>query len=162
MEKIIKDDFLDKEYYQHLKREMSGHNFPWLYQSEVAAQGENKDDHFYFIHRIYDSNNAISTFCSSLEDLFQVLDVKALLRVRVLLYVNQGKMIIHDDHTDYPYSHKTALLYVNTNNGSTGFDDGTRVDSVENRVVLFDGSNPHNSSTCTDQKVRVVLSVNYF
>ena len=30
------------------------------------------------------------------------------------------------------------------------------------RIVLFDGSKPHNSSTCTDQKVRVVLSINYF
>tara|TARA_B100001113_G_C20711428_1_gene449551 strand:- start:34 stop:570 length:537 start_codon:yes stop_codon:yes gene_type:complete len=159
---VIIDDCLDKDYFKFLQEQMMCPDFPWLYQSEVANEGENKDDDFYFIHRIYENNNPVSTFWEPCEKLLQDLDVKALLRVRVLLFVNQGKMIIHDDHVDYPFSHKTALLYVNSNNGSTGFEDGSRVDSVENRVVLFDGSKPHNSSTCTDQKVRLVFSVNYF
>ena len=51
---------------------------------------------------------------------------------------------------------------MNTNNGYTEFEDGTKVESVENRIVYFDGSIPHNSSTCTDQKVRAVISINYF
>jgi len=159
--KII-DNCLNEEYFKFLQEQIMSPDFPWLYQSEVAWEQSNTDDHFYFIHRIYDENNARSTFCSSLNDLFEFLDVKALLRIRVLLYVNQGKMIIHEDHTDFSYSHKAALLYLNTNNGSTGFEDGTRVDSVENRLVLFDGSKPHNSSTCTDKKARLVLAVNYF
>ena len=82
--------------------------------------------------------------------------------MRLLLYVNQGKHIIHDRHTDKPYSHKASLLYLNTNNGFTEFDDGTRVDSIENRFVTFDGSVPHSSSTCTDKKNRLVLAINYF
>ena len=45
---------------------------------------------------------------------------------------------------------------------ATGFDDGTRVDSIENRLVTFDGSVPHSSSTCTDKKNRLVLAINYF
>jgi|TARA_B100001250_G_scaffold212182_1_gene182012 hypothetical protein len=159
---VVVDDCLDKDYFRYLQEQMMSPDFPWLYQSEVANEGENKDDDFYFIHRIYESSNPVSTFYEPCEKLFQDLDVKAIVRARVLLFVNQGKRIVHDDHIDFPWPHKTALLYVNSNNGSTGFEDGSRVDSVENRVVLFDGSTPHNSSTCTDEKVRLVFSVNYF
>tara|TARA_B100001250_G_C19705406_1_gene746701 strand:+ start:673 stop:1209 length:537 start_codon:yes stop_codon:yes gene_type:complete len=159
---VVVDDFCDKDYFKFLQDQVMSHDFPWLYQAEVANPGENKDEDFYFTHRIFENNNPISTFFNPCEKLFQDLDVKAVVRARVLLFVNQGKKIIHDDHIDFYFPHKTALLYLNTNNGSTGFKDGTRVDSIENRVVLFDGSTPHNSSTCTDQKVRVVFSVNYF
>ena len=85
-----------------------------------------------------------------------------MVRARALLYVNQGKQIVHEKHIDYKFPHKTAVFYVNTNNGYTEFEDGTKVESVENRIVFFDGSIPHNSSTCTDQKIRSVISVNYF
>ena len=54
----------------------------------------------------------------------------------------------------YKFPYKTAVFYVNTNNGYTEFEDGTKVESVENRIIFFDGSRPHNSSTCTDQKIR--------
>ena len=86
----------------------------------------------------------------------------AIIRARALLYVNQGKQIVHEKHTDYNFSHKTIVFYLNSNNGYTEFEDGTKVDSIENRIVFFDGSIPHNSSTCTDQKARAVISINYF
>jgi hypothetical protein len=86
----------------------------------------------------------------------------AMVRARALLYTNQGKQIVHEKHTDYYFPHKTIVFYMNTNNGYTEFEDGTKVESVENRIVFFDGSIPHNSSTCTDQKARAVISINYF
>ena len=88
--------------------------------------------------------------------------MNALVRARALLYTNQGRQIVHEKHVDFKFPHKTAVFYVNTNNGYTEFEDGTKVESVENRIVFFDGSKPHNSSTCTDQKIRVVVSINYF
>ena len=90
------------------------------------------------------------------------MDIHALVRIRAILYANQGEQIIHDKHRDYNFPHKTALLYLNTCNGFTEFEDGERVESVANRLVKFDGSKLHNSSTCTDQKVRAVISINYF
>ena len=43
----IVDNFLPQDYFGHLKRTVLGHNFPWLYEAEVANVGENQEEHFY-------------------------------------------------------------------------------------------------------------------
>ena len=58
--------------------------------------------------------------------------------------------------------HAVGLLYMNTTNGPTVFEDGEEIDCVENRLVIFDGLRPHTSSSCTDQKMRIALNTNYF
>ena len=60
------------------------------------------------------------------------------------------------------YDHTAALLYLNTNDGFTELDDGRRIESIANRILVFNGNELHSSSTCTDQKRRVLLSLNYF
>ena len=50
---------------------------------------------------------------------------------------------------------------MNTNDGFTDFETGERVESVKNRLLLFDGSVPHSSSTPTNTKERLLLSVTY-
>ena len=157
------DNFLPQKYFEHLKECCFSTNFPWVYCNEVANLGEDQEEHFFFTHRVYDRFEPQSSFISELEDLLiKHLNAKSLIRVRFNLYPNQGKLIEHELHQDYMYPHKTAVLYMNTCDGYTGFEDGSKVDSVENRVVLFDGSVPHHSTNCTNQKVRIVLSVSYF
>ena len=53
------------------------------------------------------------------------LEIKSLIRARVNLYPNIGRLVEHDLHEDYKYPHKTAVLYFNTCDGYTGFEDGT-------------------------------------
>ena len=158
----VLENYLPHDQFEHLQNSVLSCNFPWLYEAEVANLGENQSEHFYFTHRIYEEYAPKSSFYQECIPFFEQLKMNALVRARALLYVNQGKQIVHEKHTDYNFEHKTAVFYMNTNNGYTEFEDGTKVESVENRIVLFDGSKPHNSSTCTDQKVRVVLSINYF
>ena len=157
----IVDNFLPQDYFEYLQKMMLDHNFPWLYNAEVANRGE-VNDHFYFTHNLFDNYKPTSSIFEEFIPFFKQLEMNALIRARGLLYTNQGRQIAHEKHTDYNFPHKTVVFYMNTNNGYTEFEDGTKVESVENRIVFFDGSRPHNSSTCTDQKIRVVLSINYF
>ncbi len=159
----ITDDTLDKDYFSMLQGVVMGHNFPWEYQARVANPWENNNDHFYFVHRLYERFSPISSFMEPLDDyLIKVLNVKSIIRARVLLYPNQGKFIEHDPHVDFEYSHNAALLYFNDNDGFTKMEDGTKIESVANRNVIFDGSTSHNSTNCTTEKARFVLAVNYF
>ena len=159
----ITDDTLDKEYFSMLQGVVMGHNFPWEYQARVANPWENNNEHFYFVHRLYERFSPVSSFMEPLDDyLVIVLNVKSVIRARVLLYPNQGKFIEHDPHVDFDYSHNAALLYFNDNDGYTKMEDGTKVESVANRNVIFDGSTSHNSTNCTTEKARFVLAVNYF
>ena len=159
----ITDDTLDKEYFSMLQGVVMGHNFPWEYQARVANPWENNNEHFYFVHRLYERFSPVSSFMEPLDDyLIKVLNVKSIIRARVLLYPNQGKFIEHDPHIDFEYSHNAALLYFNDNDGFTKMEDGTKIESVANRNVIFDGSTSHNSTNCTTEKARFVLAVNYF
>ena len=50
---------------------------------------------------------------------------------------------------------------MNTNNGYTKFEDGTKVESVANRLVTFPASMMHTGTSCTDKKIRIVINFNY-
>ena len=53
--------------------------------------------------------------------------------------------------------------YVNTNNGYTEFEsNGMKVDSVENRLIIFDSNEKHRAVTTTDTPRRSVINFNYF
>ena len=54
-----------------------------------------------------------------------------------------------------------ALLSLNTCDGYTKLKDGTKIDSVANRVLLFDPCEEHCSTTTTNVKARFNINVNY-
>ena len=56
----------------------------------------------------------------------------------------------------------TSIFYVNTNNGYTKFEDGTKVESVANRMLTFPANMKHIGTSCTDEQTRVVINFNYF
>ena len=68
---------------------------------------------------------------------------------------------MHIDFGDVT-GYKTAIYYVNSNDGYTKFETGEIVESVGNRLVIFDGRTKHCGSTHTNQKYRIVINFNYF
>ena len=65
-------------------------------------------------------------------------------------------------HVDYPFPHRNAVFSINTCDGYTKLEDGTKVESVANRMVTFPGNIEHRGTSCTDKKIRVVINFNYF
>ena len=55
----------------------------------------------------------------------------------------------------------TSIFYVNTNNGYTVFEDGTKVESVANRMLTFPSNLKHCGTSCTDKNIRSVINFNY-
>ena len=56
----------------------------------------------------------------------------------------------------------TSILYLNTNDGYTEFENGTKIESIENRLITFPLSYRHTGTTCTNNPFRVVINFNYF
>ena len=73
----------------------------------------------------------------------------------------QNKFIEHIPHIDYDFKHKGAIYCLNTCNGHTNFM-GEKVDSVFNRMILFNPTVLHNSTTTTDKIVRMNINFNYY
>ena len=68
----------------------------------------------------------------------------------------------HTDFTTLPVPFTTVVFYLNTNNGYTLFEDGTKVDSVANRMVMFNGNTKHTSASHTEgDRFRFVLNINF-
>ncbi len=70
-------------------------------------------------------------------------------------------MFEHGRHVDYEFENKAALLSLNTCDGFTRLEDGTKVESVENRMLFFDPGQKHNSSTTTNERGRFNINFNY-
>ena len=157
--KII-DNFLSKEEFVELKNLISSNEFPWFLELKVADLNDFSD--FYFIHTFYNKFTVTSNFFSLLQPILNKLEVKALIRCRILRYVGREKLIEHKKHIDFNFPHNTCILYLNTNDGFTRLHDGSCVNSVENRALISNGNLEHNSTNCTNADFRLVLTINYF
>ena len=163
------DNFLSKEEHTLIKETLmgTGSDFPWYFYDLIVY--ENSDDeierlhNFQFNHIFYNTDFGRSNQYYLVDRLVNKLNAFPVLRVKANMNPYSPKKVLHGMHVDYGnFYGKTAVYYVNTNNGQTIFDDGTSIDSVENRILIFDADRLHTGTTCTDQKVRCVINVDYF
>ena len=159
--KII-DNALSKDYFDELQKMIMSDTFPWFFADSVALKNE-PDNHFYFTHTFYNSQRPNSDYFDKLLPLLNgdVLNIKAMIRIKANCYTQTHELVSHGVHADMEFKHKGAILYINKNNGFTVLHDGTKIESVPNRILLFDSSMPHNSTTCTDAKCRFNINFNY-
>jgi hypothetical protein len=158
--KII-DNALDDEVFNMIRDKVTSVEFPWQFLDNITEkkmEGEN----FYFTHMFYQEHAIRSQFYQFLMPLFNIIKVKALIRIKGNLYTRTENPEIHPFHADYPFEHKGAIFYINTNNGLTILENGTEIKSVKNRLLLFDSSRPHKSTSCSDKKCRMNININYF
>jgi len=154
--KII-DNLLEYEQVESIEKELTSDTFPWYYQKTVANK---KDiDNYYFTHILYKEGEQ-SKYFNIIIPILKKIKFKKLIRVKANLYPNINKVVKHPKHVDYDFITKGALFYLNTNNGPT-YVENKKIDSVKNRLLLFNASKQHNSTTCTDKKIRLNINVNY-
>ena len=155
--KVI-DNFLEDNDFKNIKNHLMGDYFPWYYNKGITFKG---DGDLYFTHSFFRTPANISDKFYLFENMLIKLQYKSLIRVKGNLYVGTKEKIKHADHTDYDFKHKGCLLYINDNNGETHFGK-EKVLPVANRIVFFDPSTKHSSSSCNDSNIRITINFNYF
>jgi len=164
----IKNNFLNKKDFNHIKNVMLGPNFPWYYnKTKVDIDGKDNLYNYQLTHTFFIDGSINSGGYNLLEPVLKKLKVKELIRIKANLVPRTSKIHRFEKHTDQDYDCKGAILYINSNNGCTIFEEGRRdgsskhVTSKENRIVLFDANKNHQGTTCTDEKIRVLINFNY-
>ena len=166
----IIDNFLSQEEHQHIENIMIGPDgrFPWYLNDYKSSDNDlmQKDSlyNFQFTHVFHIFNNITSEWYSQIAfPIVKKIQVAALLRIKANLNPITNEILKFGWHVDFPadYGHKTAIYYVNSNNGKTIFKNGLEVDSVANRLVVFDPTMMHTATSCTNKKVRCVINFNY-
>tara|TARA_B100000902_G_scaffold24212_1_gene29148 strand:+ start:1381 stop:1878 length:498 start_codon:yes stop_codon:yes gene_type:complete len=163
--KII-DNFLPEEDYDSLIYHIVGcRQFPWNYNWYVTSQEDEKDDrnNWYLTNLVYatDPVHIKPEYDPIYQYVISHIKMDKLLRVKANMYPSTEKIFEHAPHMDYDYPVKGAIISLNTCDGFTRLEDGTKVDSVANRMLFFNSSAPHNSSTTTNVQTRINININY-
>jgi len=163
--KII-DNFLPEDLARKIENTLIGDDaiFPWFYNKIVITNSPDNLNNYQLTHMFYKEYVVCSQYFSIVIPLVEYLNPEAILRIKANLNPRTEVRHIFDYHTDFDSKssdRKTAIYYVNTNNGVTILEDGTEIESIANRLVIFNQKISHTGTTCTDQKVRCVINLNY-
>jgi hypothetical protein len=154
----IIDNFLEKSHLEEIQRVYLSDTMPWC----MGIVHENDKANTYFVHHIHTGHTIVSNYSNPIIPLIEKINPRALMRVKANLYVRTDNLITHAPHIDYSHEHKAAIFYVNTNDGFTILNDGTKIESVANRLLMFEAHKQHQSTNCTDERARVNINFNYF
>ena len=161
----IEDDFLEQKEFDKLQTSFMGDMFPWFFSDEI----DYKDDKnkYQFVHRIYSSMHPFqySEACATISPILKIINPLALIRAKANLLTRTSNIIENSYHFDMEFKNPekmklfgTSIYYVNTNNGYTKFEDGTKVESVANRMITFPADMKHTGTSCTDEKRRIIIN----
>ena len=161
----VSDNFIkEKNIFKGMKDLLMSNDFPYYYNNTVGDKEDTSD--FYFSHRLYDNNQQTSDFFNKIvPPILDRLEFEKLYRAKVNCYTKKHKHIPTKMHTDLkvnkvPLQHTVALFSINNNNGYTFFENGDKVLSKENQLILFNGDIKHCSVAQTDKSIRINININ--
>ena len=151
-------NFIDKKICKQINNTMLGFKFPWFYNKNQTG----KDSSFMF-HCFFAENKINSTLYYLIEPLVKKLNPSKLVNIRANLCLKRPmKSNWHSDFDNLkstPKS-KTAIYYVNTNNGYTIFKN-KKIKSEQNKMIVFNGETKHKVKYQTDRDTRIVINFLY-
>lgn len=181
--KII-DNAISPDFFVRLKNEILNYEFPWYFNStksltseeiknlskeqiDFYSQNPDKVYDYQFTHLFYNDNRPYSNKFELVEPILSLLPLISLIRIKANLTLHYQSIEKFGLHTDVNVENSelypnlfTALFYLNTNDGYTYFEDGTTIESKENRLVIFPNYLKHGATTTTN-KYRSVINFNF-
>ena len=156
--KVIKN-FLESKTHKTISDIVFSNKFPLFFNATTGGRNDTSD--YMFSHVFYQHGEQNSVFFNDVVmPLLGKLSFSNFIRAKLNFYTKKPKHIQTAYHVDFPNKHQVALYSINTNNGYTLFENGDRIKSVANQLVLFDGRLKHCSVNQTDQNVRVNININ--
>lgn len=164
---IVYDNFLSSSEYGYVKQYME-RDFPWKLQGRINNNDKTNQDRYF-------ATNAYHAYEGGWQDgdgiernpfitISSKLHIHALFRIKGNLYFpsRTSKVEHHAKHSDTPFKHQGALFFLTTCDAPTTMADGTEIESIENRLLLFDPVSMHSSSSPTNAPYRITINFNYF
>lgn len=161
------DNFLPRDVFQEIQTFLMEGDMMWSYRNALTDVDDTCGFHFsgdvFHAHR---EQCDIPLLERIGVPIITRLPMSKLIRIKINNYPRQVR--VGEDnfpkssyHVDLSYPHHTAILGINTNNGYTEFDDGTKLESKENSLIIFDGTIRHRAVGCTDENIRVNININW-
>ena len=168
--KII-DNFLTDNDFNLLVSNTVGRNDGHQVQFRVVSNVENfgaieENWSWYMINMLYSTDTPQNEICGKIYEMFvpkfkKLANFKTMIRIKINAYPYTNVVKEHKEHIDFNYEHIGAVFSLNTCDGYTKFSDGSKVGSVANRIVFFDASKKHHSTTTSNAKLRYNINFNF-
>tara|TARA_E500000318_G_scaffold28728_1_gene28819 strand:+ start:37 stop:540 length:504 start_codon:yes stop_codon:yes gene_type:complete len=160
----IIDNYLSEEHFKKIYEFFNNFDTAWYYQNKMVTDVNDIEDRGFLSHCVYYRKKVLSSGYGVLEPLLDKIDMSALIQIRANLTFKSEKIYYSPWHNDYGLNNQsTAILYLNTNNGGTEFQENNNfIKSVANRFLIFDGKTLHRSVSQTDENIRLVLNLNFY
>jgi len=165
----IIDNFLSEEEFQNFLEVITKFDFPWYRGIKVTSNivspikgFESKIKQTQLSH-MFINDSSKSDWLPSMYPIFNKLKVKEIFRAKINLTFNTGEQVVGGWHNDFDLinKNKIAIFYINDNNGFTLLEDGTKILSRANRLIIFNNKILHTSVSQTDTEERMVLNIGY-
>ena len=162
----VQDNFLSSSDFKELYELLMSGDFPWFTSTIVFEDILCSEIDNWQLSHIFTSRQMMmsqSPFINALSGIIEHLDGDDMVRIKANLNPRTESIVKHGFHIDQRKDNvKASIFYVNSNDGYTEFEDGTRIESVENRLVTFPANMLHTGTTCTNKPFRIVINFNYF
>tara|TARA_A100001391_G_scaffold45972_6_gene26999 strand:- start:592 stop:1104 length:513 start_codon:yes stop_codon:yes gene_type:complete len=162
-------NFLSQEDHKRICTMIWHRDFPWFNEclelgndnkivnsDKIESSQVWKQQHYLFTE--YPQRFYSPFFHDIMMPLLGKLNFNTFKRIWANNYYRDKKPIKFDYHTDEDYSHLVAIYQLNTCNGYLEHDGG-KVESVENSLILFDGTKKHRPVTQTDVPFRTNINI---
>ena len=158
---VVIDDVLEKEDFEMTQGAIMHDQFDWQFRKGIKDASVNDSQMVHTFHFQGMQATTPERF-SILYPLLNYIQPAGILRIKANLNAKTNEHYETGLHVDVMVPGSlTAIYYVNTNNGYTYFEDGQKIESVGNRLVIMPSNLPHAGATCTDELRRVVINFNY-
>ena len=161
----VYDNYISGNLHRDIFNEMCREsNFAWFLNRSIVNDLDIPDvKKIQFTHHFYREETAWTgnQFKFLIDPILENIRPTQIYRIKANLLPVTETIEKNRLHVDLDYDCKTAIYYVNSNNGYTFFQDSSKIDSVANRLVIFNSRILHAGTTCTNSKCRVVINFNY-
>lgn len=164
---VVYDNFLSPSDFGFVKQYMEN-DFPWRLQGRINNNDTSNEDRYF-------ATNAYHAYEGGWQDgrgverepfttIASKINMKAIFRIKGNLYFpsRSSEVEHHAKHKDSEFKHQGALFFLTTCNAPTTMADGVEIESIENRLLLFDPVSLHSSSSPTNSPFRITINFNYF
>jgi len=161
----VEDNILDNLQLKEIQNKLlNNHSIPMYFVDSVAYENETDLGCYYHVHEVYEYPKGwLSDLGQTIAPILEYIKAKSLVKIKINFYPRTEKLIKHGLHNDQNFKCKSALFFVNDNDGYTYLkNEDMKVESKANRILHFNSYYKHHSTTCTDQNLRCTININYF
>lgn len=165
------DQFLEPHELEKIQDVLLGEEFPWFFNYHVLGNADHNILHFekiyQFTHIFYANWEWNSQYKDVISPVLNKLPILSPLRMKANLTCRADDNYLTGQHFDIQDNSnkvincKIALFYLNSTNGPTVFENGDKIECIENRLVLFDNHQRHSGVMATDVNNRVVINMDF-